>query len=331
MSDIIPENSTVYWLKLDYFSALSATLAVTAPVFIIIFFGLFLKLKGQLNSDFVTMASRLVFNWCLPFLIFVAMLDNPINVDEQWHFILTCMLLALISFVVIWWASMLWVEAKDRGVAVQGAFRSNLGIIGLALCENAFGQAGLALGAVMLAVVTPVFNVLSIWGLNQSLKKESHGVFGKALLDTVKNPLIIAILLGFIANWANVTLPVIAYDALSYLADMTLPLALLVIGASMSLSEFRQTSGLSLSIVFVKLVFVPVFAIMAAYFMGYHSVELGCIAVMFASPTATASFVMVRSIGGNHVLASNIIVISTLFALLSVSLWLYGLHLLALI
>jgi hypothetical protein len=81
----------------------------------------------------------------------------------------------------------------------------------------------------------------------------------------------------------------------------------------------------------IKLLILPVVVSALAYIFGFRGVELGCLVLMFASPTAAASFVMVRAIGGNHTLAANIIAITTLISLLTVSIAIYLLKVFALI
>jgi predicted permease len=308
---------------MGYLAALEYTLSVTGPVFIIVFVGLYLKRKGHIDNSFVGHASALVFNICLPILIFLSMIDNDLHLADQLPLVWFCIGAAVVTFVGFWLLSGLWVPHADRGVAVQGAFRSNLGIVGIALCAKAFGDDGLAIGAVILAVVTPVFNILSVYALNRSLHEGQAVPWGKTLKDIARNPLIIAICLGFFCAWLDFKLPKVMYDAGQYLARMTLPLALIAIGGSLSLRELKHTSALSSQAVFAKLVIVPVTVGVAAYLLGFSGVEMGCIVLMFASPTAAASFVMVRAMGGNHVLASNIIAMSTLLSALSISLLLY--------
>ena len=123
---------------MNYLSALSYTLHVTAPVFIIVFVGFFLKRVGIIDSHFVAKASDLVFKVCLPLLIFLSMSDNDIALLSQASLVSFSVAAALASFWVLWLASRFWVPHVDRGVVVQGAFRSNLGIIGIALCAYCF-------------------------------------------------------------------------------------------------------------------------------------------------------------------------------------------------
>ena len=315
--------------RVAYWDALAYCLVVTSPVFIIVLLGCVLKARGNIDSGFVASASTLVFKVCLPTLIFLSILQNQVSLTAQLPLVVYCVAAATVCFVLFWWLSRTWIAPVDRGVVVQGAFRSNLGIIGFALCAKGYGDDGLAIGAVILAVVTPVYNVLSVYALNASLPGHQALSLLKTLKDIVKNPLIVAIALGFIAIALDFKLPKVMYDAGTYLANMTLPLALIAIGGSLSVRELKSRSAVASWAVFAKLVIVPLMAVIPAWFMGFSPVELGCILFMFASPTAAASFVMVHASGGNHGLASNIIVLSTLFSALSISLLLYVAKLLA--
>jgi len=306
-----------------YLDALTYVLMVTVPVFILVFLGGALKYFKHIDEAFIKTASALVFNVCLPVLLFISILNNQVDLSVYGSLVVFCLAAAFVAFVVLWLASAYWVESQDRGVVVQGAFRSNLGIIGLALCAKGFGAEGVAVGAVILAVVTPLYNVLSIYALTHSLPGKAKLSVASVLLDIVKNPLIITIALALLASELSFSLPVLVADAAQYLAAMTLPLALIAIGGALSLKELKATSGISLQVVAIKLILIPLLVGFIAYRLGFTGVELGCILLMFASPTATASFIMVRAMGGDYPLASNIIVISTLFSAVSISLLLY--------
>ena len=52
-----------------------------------------------------------------------------------------------------------------------------------------------------------------------------------------------------------------------------------------------------------------------AYVVGLRGMPLGIVLLMAISPTAAASYVMVRSIGGDHRLAASIIAVTTLLSL----------------
>lgn len=314
-----------------YLDALYETLQVTIPVFLILTLGIALRLRGQLNEGFLQVASSLVFNLCLPILMFLAIIDRQVDLKAHISLVVFCLLASVASFALFWFVSMGRISPQDRGVVVQGAFRSNLGVIGLALCINAFDEAGLSAGVVILAVVTPVFNILSVFALNHSVRAGRPISLLDTSLDIVKNPLIIAIILAMVFSLLDLTLPKVLYDAGSYLARMTLPLALLVIGGSLSFRELKKSRFELIWAVMGKLAVMPIVVVICAYLFGFDGVLLGCILLMFASPTAAASFVMVRLIGGNFLLASNIIVISTILSAVTISVLLYCVKIIGLV
>lgn len=313
-----------------YLDALIETFQVTAPVFLILSLGVVLKYRGQLNDGFLQVSSSLVFNICLPILMFIAIIDRKVDIYAHLSLVVFCVAASVVVFIVFWLISFRSIAAVDRGVVVQGAFRSNLGVVGLALCINAFGSEGLAIAVIILAVVTPVFNILSVYALNHALNPDRPFSFVKTGLDILKNPLILAIILAMLFGQLDLTLPKVLYDAGSYLARMTLPLALIVIGGSLSLRELKNSRFELTWAVLAKLIVMPMMVVIPAYLAGFDGVVLGCILLMFASPTAAASFVMVRLIGGNFLLASNIIVFSTILSAVTISLLLYMLKILAL-
>lgn len=314
-----------------YLDALYETLQVTIPVFLILTLGIVLRLRGQLNEGFLQVASSLVFSLCLPILMFLAIIDRQVDLKAHISLVVFCLLASVASFALFWLVSMGRISPQDRGVVVQGAFRSNLGVIGLALCINAFDEAGLSAGVVILAVVTPVFNILSVFALNHSVRAGRPISLLDTSLDIVKNPLIIAIILAMVFSLLDLTLPKVLYDAGSYLARMTLPLALLVIGGSLSFRELKKSRFELIWAVMGKLAVMPIVVVICAYLFGFDGVLLGCILLMFASPTAAASFVMVRLIGGNFLLASNIIVISTILSAVTISVLLYCVKIIGLV
>lgn len=59
------------------------------------------------------------------------------------------------------YAKMLIKDVRDKGVFVQGVFRSNMAIISLSVATNAYGAVGTSVGAVYMGVLTILYNILS--------------------------------------------------------------------------------------------------------------------------------------------------------------------------
>mgnify|MGYP003676444081 FL=1 len=210
-------------------------------------------------------------------------------------------------------------DKGDCGVFVQGAFRGNLAVIGLAFCSNAYGEPGLAAAAVPVAVLTILYNLLAVVALNPIESGNSQPPLQRMAINTLKNPLLIGILLGFIMKFSGLPLPKLIEDTGNYFARMTLPLALLCIGASMNMKALKHSGMSTVLASTLKLVVAPLLMISLAIWLGVHGMELGILFFLVASPTAVASFIQVKAMGGNGEFAANIVVMSTLLGIITVT------------
>jgi len=315
-----------YWQQLVFVGS------ITLPVFSLVFIGIWLKWRNKIDDAFTSKASYIVFNLALPVLMFAAIVRTDISQIANARLITFALSIAFVSFFVLWFGARFYrLKAANLGVFVQASFRSNLGILGLAFCVTTFAEPGLAIGALLLAVITPIYNILSIYALTHAASMEAKMNWPQLLKDVITNPLIVAILCALPLAYMQWQPPMIMMRSIDYLAAMTLPLALICIGGSLSLSALRQSQALSWLSVTIKLVLLPLVVGLSAYGFGFRGVELGCLILMFASPTAAASFVMVRAIGGNHVLAANIIALTTLVSMFTLSIAIYLLKVFALI
>jgi len=272
-----------------------------------------------INDAFVDAGSKLVFNVTLPALLFITISKTNIEHIANFSLIGYALIATVVVFLLLEWSAAFFINpAQDRGVVIQGSFRSNMGIVGLAYCVNAYGENGLAAASIYLGPVTVLFNILSVITLNRSLNKQ-RSVAG-TFVDLVKNPIILAIVLAMPVAWAHVKLPAILLQSGEYFAQMTLPLALLCTGASLSLTALRAGARNAVISSIGKLIVVPLAITLGGYWLGFRGMDLGILFLMTSSPTAASSYVMTRAMSGNAVLAANIIALTTLASILVASL-----------
>ncbi len=304
---------------------ISATFGITAPVFAMLFLGVLLKRLGLIDAAFIDTASALVFNVSMPVMLFLAILHADLRAALQPAVLGYFVVATLLGFFIAWgWA--IWRCPKaDRGVYTQGAFRGNNGIIGLALATSLYGDYGLSLGGVLAGVVILSYNSLSALVLaiySPSSKSDAWSII-KSIL---RNPLIIGVLAAMPFAYWRIGLPVWLTTSGEYLAQLTLPLALICIGGTLSLAFLRASSGLAISASLMKMVWLPLICTLGAFLCGFRGAELGILFLYFASPTAAASFVMAKAVNGNHELAAAIIVITTLAAAVTTNIGIFVLQ-----
>ncbi len=303
----------------DFLGVLAFSFSVTGPIFVILALGVWLTRIGMLTDGFIEAGSRLVFNIALPALLFLSISKTRIEETANLALIGFGMIATLIVYLALEWLARRWVKPEhDRGVVVQGAFRSNMGIIGLAYCVNAYGEAGLVASSLYLGLVTILFNVLSLITLSRSLHK--HQGVGRMVKGILTNPLIIGIVLAIPVSWFEIRLPTVLLQSTQYFADLTLPLALLCTGAALNFRSLRMEMRNTVFASSFKLVAIPLLFTAGGYLLGFRGIEMGVLLLMSSAPTAAASYVMVRAMGGNATLAANIIALTTLGSLLTTSL-----------
>ncbi len=291
-----------------------------APVFLIAFLGIFLKKIRIINDQFVHDSSRLVFTVSLPVLIFTKL--STVDFATVFHAgqITFALISTFLSFFVIWAiASRFIPRCQDLGTFVQGSFRSNYAILGFAINANVFGEEILAITAVILAFIMPLYNLLSVIVLTVTGRNHKSIDWPDTAIRILKNPLIVAVFVSLPFSLLKIHVPIILNRTTEYLAALTLPLALIGIGGSLDLPALKRASKLAVSASIIKVVLIPALWTPVAVWLGFRGLVLGALFVMFASPTAVASFVMAKTMDGNARLAGNIVLISTLASSITIT------------
>ena len=297
-------------------------LEVTAPTFLVICIGIYLKRIGIINNEFADIGSELVFKVTLPCMLFVKLVQVSF---ETIPITLVAYAVAATTavFLILEFLIAPRIKKADRGAFVQGSFRGNMGIIGIAFCLNAYGESIIATVSIYLAFVTVLYNILSLITLTR------HGVTGTDKLSVfstlnriIRNPLIIAISIAVAFSLLHVKIPKFLLDTMGYLGAMSMPLALLCGGAAIRWRDFRVSANLYWA-TFAKLLAIPAIITLGGILIGLRGEMLGVLYLMCAAPTAGASYPMIRAVGGNHYLAAAIIASTSLASVVAITLGLF--------
>lgn len=306
------------------------SLNATMPVFAVMALGWALKKIRLLRGDFTAVADKLVFYVALPAKLFLETAEMDVAALTDRRFVLYCFGVSLASILLIWALARLFMPRGGlRGSFVQGAYRSSAALLGVALIENIYGSAGYA--PLMILGCVPLYNVMAVVVLTAEGGGSGKGSgVRRAALGVVKNPTIIAIALGLAAALLRLRLPVIADKTVSSVAALATPLALINIGAAFELGEARERLRPALAASAIKLVALPALGLPLAAALGFRGQALTAALIMLGAPTTASSYIMARSMGGDAPLASGVIVLTTLLAAVTLTLWVFLLRTLGL-
>jgi len=293
---------------------------VVAPVFAVIAIGYFFRIRGIIDENFVTKAMKLVFTVGLPSMLFsrVSTVDlEAVMTGAAFAFGAYAVVMTLVIFFIGRLIGVYLIgEPERRGTFTQGAFRSNYIILGYAILYNMFGDLIVPRMSLLVIVIIPLYNILSIWvlsvGDSDSRQAGLHSIFKKI----VTNPLIIAIVLGFLVNVSGLKVPSVIYDTFSLLGSTGTPLGLIGIGAYLN---FRALGNIreGLLAACLKIVVFPLMVVSIALMLGFSYSDSAILFVLFGSPAAISSFIMATAMGGDSRLAANIVILSTGMSLLT--------------
>jgi len=300
--------------------------SVTGPICLMLFLGVMLKRIGLINDNFIDVASKVVFQVTLPAMLFLSIVQSNHNFSASSALVAFGVIANFVFFLfTIFSTKLVFKGSKDQGVIVQGGFRANTAIIGLAYVANIYGNQGVALAAIYVASLTVLYNIQAVIALTPKGKDTGAKAIKVIAKSITKNPLIIAIFLAVVFYALSIPIPKMVTDAGQYFANMTLPLALLCTGGSLDISSLKQEKLSTWFASSYKLIASPLLITSAAWYIGFEGLDLGLIFLMSAAPTAAASYVMARAMGGNSTLAANIIALTTVVSLITCTLGIFAL------
>jgi hypothetical protein len=154
---------------------------------------------------------------------------------------------------------------------------------------------------------------------------------GKACRNVLRNPIILGILAGIPFALLRIELPQMVNTTLDLVGGTATPVALLVVGASLAGSRGAHRWLSAACATLIKLMVLPALFLPLAVLLGFRNSELVAILIMVGSPTTVSCYIMAKSMGGDGAHTANTVVLSTLFASLSITLWLFLLRSFALI
>lgn len=296
----------------DFLSSLIFSVNVTLPTLLLLLIGMVLRRRQFLDDAFCEKATRLIFNLTLPLLLFFNVYGSKIDYADQLPLIIVAFVGTTFLFVSAEiFAGKFIAEKRERCTFVQSVFRGNNGILGLAFCVNAYGNAAFAPASIYSAVLIFLYNIYGVITITRSLSSTKVR-FSAVFFNILKNPLIIGIVSGLAMNFFAVPLPEAVVSTGHHLANITLPLALICTGATINFKTMGWGSRVISWGVIGRLIVAPAVMIAISRLFGISGMELGIVLLMTTTPLAAATYAMVRGMGGNGVTVANIIGITTI-------------------
>lgn len=295
---------------------------VVLPLFLMIVLGYSLKRIRVYDEHTISGVNQLVFKVFLPLLLFINIYQTDVAGVFDLKLMLVAMLGVLGSFFMTW-LIIAWIEKdnRKRGVLIQGIFRSNFLIFGIPVTTSLFGGEATGAAALLVAVIVPIFNMLSVVILE--IYRGSRINVPKILKGILTNPLIIGSVIGLLCLWLHIKIPLVLEKTISDLSKVTTPLALVILGGSFTFLSMKGNVKQIAIGVLGKLVIVPVICLSFALLIGIRGVGLAILMSIFASPTAVSSFSMAKQMDGDADLSGHLVVLGSMLSVVTMFVWIF--------
>jgi predicted permease len=290
--------------------------------------GVVLRRYRFLDGGFIDAANSLVYYILLPALLFHEIGTTDFRQAFSGPLVAGGYAATVATFLLAFLASRdLGLGPSETGAFVQGSFRANLAYVGLPIVFTAVGHAGLRKAGILLGLIVPLLNGLSIVAL-----MTPHGAGkGEGIATTTSriarqiatNPIILACFAGIAWSILKLPLPGMIDRTFRLLTPATLPLSLLCLGGSFSFERARKGFAVAALAAFLKGIFLTGIGIALYRWMGVSGDDLRIGAIMLGSPTAVVTYVMAARLQGDTDLAGTIVIVSTVTSAITITGWLF--------
>jgi malonate transporter len=198
----------------------------------------------------------------------------------------------------------------------QGATRWNT-FVAIALAGSLYGARGITLAAVAIAAMVPLLNTLALFVLTRYAGGPPQSG-GQIIRTFITNPFIWSCAVGLALNTVSELVPRPLLATADILGRPALAAGLLVVGAGLDIRSLARPRAVHILALILKLALMPVFAASLAKSLGVVGTDLAVAVIAASVPTASASYLLARQLGGDALLMAEILTLQTLLAMISI-------------
>ncbi|MBI1773353.1 MAG: AEC family transporter [Burkholderiales bacterium] len=284
------------------------------PDFSLILIGFLLARHAHWGGHFWAGVEKIVYFIMFPALLFYTTSRTRFDFHSTGHLLQVAVITTACGMLLGWLAKFMFTTApRIFESGVQTAFRFN-SYIALAIASRLAGDEGTALMALLIGFLVPLCNMGAVYALAHNSDR--------LMKEIASNPLVVGTASGVLFSVLEIPMPEGIAAALSRLGNASIALGLLAVGAGMRLSGLREAKGIAAYFLSVKLLALPLIALLLGRWLELPPLQLQIAVVFCALPTASSAYVLAARMGGNGPFVAFLISASTVLSVLTLPVWL---------
>ena len=289
-------------------------LNVVLPMFFTMSLGAILRKLKWVDENSLNIINKLIFKVFMSTLLFLNIYNigdlSVLSADNLKLLAYTFIIILVILFLAWLFYAFKIKDRKKLSVLIQGVYRGNFILFGLAIADSLYGKEGLGVVSILTIIIIPTFNTLAVI---ISIKK----LFKQVL----KNPLILASIIGVIFIVFKITIPKPIYKTLVDISKIATPLAFIVLGGELKFGNMLKNIKYLISVNILRLIVNPIITLGVGRLLGFDGAEIVALLALSACPTAVSSFTMAKEMGADGDLAGEIVATTSIFSILTIFCW----------
>jgi malate permease and related proteins len=300
---------------------------VIMPIFLVVLFGYVIKHFRLIDDNFINTAVKFNFKVGLAALLFKNVYTTNIRQDFDLKLTGFSILCILGTVIVLCLIVPSFIKDKKRASAmIHTIYRSNFLILGIPLAVNMFGESNIAPVALLMPIVIPIYNFLAVFILlafDENLAGNSGKKTITVMVSVIKNPLILSSIAAMSLQLFYIKIPVFIEKAIFDIASIATPLALITLGAQFNFKSAVGNIKYSAVASVGRLIINPLIVVLIAILVGFRGYELGAIFILFSSSSAVTCYLMAKEMNSDYELTGDVVLITSLFSVITIFIGLY--------
>lgn len=220
-------------------------------------------------------------------------------------------------------------DQRTAVIAGMGSAFANTVFVGLPLAQRAYGDYGVLIVTMLIAVHMPLMMVAATLSMERAERltdgaaRVSVGVLLRQIgSNLMRNAIVIALAAGLLFRASGLTMPGLAEQTLRSLAQVSGPVSLLSLGMALFAHGIRGDLGAVAVVSALKLVVMPALVLLACRLVGLDAATTGPLVVLAGVPAGINVYLIAMQFRAGESLSSSVVAVTSSLGVVTCSAWL---------
>jgi predicted permease len=298
-------------------------LYVLLPILVMILLGALVNRRGRIQIDSL---NQITIYLLVPSFLFEQVYDSSLSWADIAEITYgTSLPILLLGSMLFWTYRQCRIENNTIAALLLGGLVYNAGNFGLPITELFYQQhpnifPGMDGEGLSVQAMVIMLSNLSVWFFGYGVIAYGKGQGFRGALGFFRLPMAYTVIAAFTVRETGITIPMFLLTPIEYLADATVPIMLLTLGAQLAKNAQWPSWRMIGPLMVVKLLLLPAVTAAVVYLLGMWPWPGAQLVIAAAAPTAVNTLILSVKLDGDRRTAADCVFWTTVGSAASVTL-----------